>query len=244
MRTLAVYLAGPAALAAAVIVAVVISKTIAKKKGLPLPGAALLGGVFILSALAGWGVSWLCAFSIKGSALGAFARFTTVTITWYISGVGVALAGAIGLGKSRSGTLAVITLPWLLCFAVLLAAFSFPTGRSLHELEDRLDCASNLRQVYLALKMYAEEHDDQLPPRVDAILNPYLGGCKELLHCPNAEANEPYGYHPSARIGSPAVLMWDQVSNHANGRNVLFADGEVKWLSEEEFKAVAEGVAD
>jgi len=115
---------------------------------------------------------------------------------------------------------------------------------------------SNLKQIGLALIMYAQEHGDHLPDAdgwVDAIL-PQLG-TEALFHDHSAPEDEPWNYAfncalSGVRLGGikdPAVtvMVFESVAGekntadlglsvprpgrHAGGTDYLFADGHVKW---------------
>ena len=67
---------------------------------------------------------------------------------------------------------------------LLLPALSKAKGKA-----KQIQCASNLRQLMLALQMYADDHDDQIPPRISFgpnwmnALQPYYSD-KNLIRCP------------------------------------------------------------
>ncbi|HAO67863.1 MAG TPA: hypothetical protein DCR17_14385 [Verrucomicrobiales bacterium] len=67
---------------------------------------------------------------------------------------------------------------------LLLPALSKAKGKA-----KQIQCASNLRQLMLALQMYVDDHDDQIPPRISFgpnwmnSLQPYYID-KNLIRCP------------------------------------------------------------
>ncbi|MGA1238325.1 MAG: type II secretion system protein [Rhodothermales bacterium] len=93
-----------------------------------------------------------------------------------------------GLG-SRGFTL--IELLVVVAVIGILAGLLLPTLSRAKEKGRTVLCLSNLRQLQMALEMYAGEHDDEAPPR-DATqhwpgaLYPYYGDIT-LLHCPSDE---------------------------------------------------------
>ena len=68
---------------------------------------------------------------------------------------------------------------------MLLPALSKAKGKA-----KQVKCASNLRQLLLALQMYADDHDDQIPPRISFgpnwmnALQPYYRD-QNLIRCPS-----------------------------------------------------------
>jgi prepilin-type processing-associated H-X9-DG protein len=68
----------------------------------------------------------------------------------------------------------------------------------------------------------------------------YLEGRQPLI-CPGSQ-QEGYVYAkpatPFLRVVEPrsAMIVYDKPGNHEGGRNVLFLDGHVRWLTEGEFQ--------
>jgi prepilin-type processing-associated H-X9-DG protein len=109
-------------------------------------------------------------------------------------------------------------------------------------------CQSHLKQLCLALPMYAAEHDDLCPPYEGwtRALQPYYKQA-DLPRCPAApEVEIGYGYAEylaGRRLSSvprPAetYALWDSLEGssapafrHSGGLNVAFADGHVEWVS-------------
>lgn len=109
-------------------------------------------------------------------------------------------------------------------------------------------CQSHLKQLCLALPMYAADHGDLCPPHEDwaRALQPYYKQA-DILRCPAApEVEIGYGYAKylaERRLSSvprPAetYALWDAAEGgsapafrHSDGLNVAFADGHVYWVS-------------
>jgi hypothetical protein len=129
---------------------------------------------------------------------------------------------------------AASVLPWAVVLAILLYYLTAPVLGLVRERDKRLTCASHLRQIGLVLQIYAEDHDGKLPESVQS-LNEY-SMIPELFVCP-ATSSSQYEYDPEATLDARGVVMWDRLGNHKEGRNVLFGNGRVEWLTEEEFQA-------
>ena len=124
----------------------------------------------------------------------------------------------------------------------------------------RPNCLSHLRQIGLALAMYADAHHRHLPPEKNAKGLDYL--LRENLKTPRvfvctadakrrtANAGEAltedtcsYVYIPTAwqsRTDTNLLpVCWDKPGNHGtNGLNVLFNNGHVDWLTREQWEAI------
>ena len=146
-----------------------------------------------------------------------------------------------------------------LLFSVLAAlciAF-WPGMESRHELVRRPNCLSNLKQIGLALAMYADEYRGQLPPENGAKGLDYLlrtgildkTNGLNIFHCqkdsgrlvaragkPPTEDTVSYVYKPGpwqpAIYTNDVPICWDKPENHGTqGLNVLFNDGHVQWVT-------------
>jgi prepilin-type processing-associated H-X9-DG protein len=114
----------------------------------------------------------------------------------------------------------------------------------------KISCASNLKQIGLALKQYSMDYDDNFPPQSGAagleILrrNDYLTDYK-IYTCPNAsispgsgtapltESTVSYVFRGGLTETDPAdsAICWDKPNNHKNYGNILFIDGHVMGFS-------------
>jgi prepilin-type processing-associated H-X9-DG protein len=106
---------------------------------------------------------------------------------------------------------------------------------------DMAGCRRNLKQIGTALLMYAKANDHKFPGALDELV-PFLED-RGHLTCPASKGGEAaYIYaKPAERLTqiqrpSDVMLVFDRYHNHTFGRNVLFADGRVAWLAEEDFK--------
>ena len=110
-------------------------------------------------------------------------------------------------------------------------------------------CKSNLKQIGLALLIYANDYE-YLPQSLDQLTPDYI--TKEgILHCPSDKQKEgiSYIYRNEARgkkideIDAPGryAVVYDKPGNHTGGRNVVFADGHVEWMSERAFQVLLKG---
>jgi hypothetical protein len=97
---------------------------------------------------------------------------------------------------------------------------------------NRLACASHLRHIGQSLTFYAVKYDSKYPPALDLLIL-HADTPPEVFACQSAGGTYAYaGAGLSAEsVTRDHVLAYDRPDNHAgNGINVLFGDGDVRWL--------------
>jgi prepilin-type processing-associated H-X9-DG protein len=103
------------------------------------------------------------------------------------------------------------------------------------------ECVANLKVIGVAIFMHASDHDEGLPEGLDDVLQ-YLEGDTNFLSCPGTEPAEKYLYVKVANtfdvieLPHRIIMAFDKRGNHRGGRNVLFVDGHVEWMSEKLFQ--------
>ncbi|HEY2587412.1 MAG TPA: H-X9-DG-CTERM domain-containing protein [Tepidisphaeraceae bacterium] len=107
----------------------------------------------------------------------------------------------------------------------------------------RIQVASNLRQLGMAVMMYATDHQGQMPKDLGAEISKYVDGpegFKRLWVDPlRPNQQKPYVYlklaDKFADVKEPAqaVLIYENHTTWDNGINVAFADGHVEWVADE-----------
>ncbi len=187
-----------------------------------------------------------------------------IPVLGFFTGVAAIITGAIGRGKTRDGvtggkTLATVGLSLGIlgvCVGLLLGGLvlvSIPAMGSSRELANRIKCASNMRQIGLAMLLYANENKGAYPPRLqDLVLTQQISA--ECFVCPSSNdtkaagntpaqvaANMPAGTHISyIYLGKglidgadpETVVLYEKPGNHGqDGMNFLFADGHVEFLN-------------
>ena len=154
--------------------------------------------------------------------------------------------GGRGRGLARAGfVLGVINI----CLWVLLTIAAVPATMHARRQASQVKCASNLRQLYIAMMMYAQDNKGLVPPNFDPCIGTYMTGAVGVCTCPEAAhhaappasggayGNYSYVYVPPgvARMGqihsaASVVAAYEPLANHGGrGSNFVFWDGHVEW---------------
>lgn len=119
-----------------------------------------------------------------------------------------------------------------LLFSVLMLGFVLPQLGRVRETFCRTPCYTNLKQIYIALRMYADDYSGFLPPDLETLKNGYLTDDR-TYYCPTQLKNEKPGridyeyYGRGHKITYPPfLLLADRDGNHPFlYRNMMLSDG-------------------
>jgi prepilin-type processing-associated H-X9-DG protein len=100
---------------------------------------------------------------------------------------------------------------------------------------------SNLHQIGMAVRMYAEENEDTLPDSWKALLAKRNRLPPEALLCPGAKPGQQdycFIVHEGPVKGSATTpMIFEPLGNHKMpGASVLFVDGHVEWVTPERYR--------
>ena len=177
----------------------------------------------------------------------------------YLAGIAALVFGRAGLaradelgGRGRRAARAAVVLGMInLVLAVALTAASFPAIARARRKAEQIRCASNMRQLSMAMMMYAQDNGGAVPPHLD-VLQKYLGAAPAfagVCTCPEAAkhavppastgSGTKYSYvyvlPPVARLAqirssSTTPAAYEPLANHGGrGANVVYWDGHVEW---------------
>mgnify|MGYP000497579953 CR=1 FL=1 len=180
----------------------------------------------------GAGTTW--ATDPQGLLMETYSPFGTA---------GTVMAGLGALGRIYTEN-ASMSVP-------ILAGMLMPALQRARRAARQTACMNNMRQVGTALAMWKNDHDGKLPEGL-AELHPEYVKDKDLFTCPRDTDpftigdGIPCSYHYIGPLphfdGSiqRIVAAYEDPDNHAEGRNVLFADWHVERLQEERLGMVLE----
>ena len=179
------------------------------------------------------------ALPLGGIVLGTIAKWT---------GQGASPADA---SRARTATrLGLVEVCLVLLISILL-----PSLCRAREPANRVKCASNLKQIGLALAEYARANNGRYPPDLSVLLQPQSDLAPAVFTCPSSSDVPATGDTPEARshnlrsapghlsyvyVGAGLsssdalpgrVLVYEPLANHGGeGMNVLYTNGDVTFI--------------
>ena len=172
---------------------------------------------------------------------------------------------AAGKRRSKIVTVAIVSVIVVIGLPLLLLGVFAPSLCRSRETANRVKCASNERQIGMAIGLYAESHGGKYPDRLEDLLLTQ-DVTSELFCCPSSNDEKASGETPAeqaANLSTPhhlsylylgkglttssppdTVVLTETPSNHDDdGGNVLFADGHVEWFNRKELEKLVPPLA-
>ena len=206
-----------------------------------MPTEAKTSGMAIASLVLG--ILGLCGITaLAGLILGIIALVKINRSGGRLSGQGLAIAGIC-----VSGFMLLLAIPFM-------AGMTLPALARAKQKAQTINCVNNMKQLALAVKIYAVDHNDQLPPAAtwcDAIQGSV--GSPKVFQCPSEPGRRcAYAFNAKldgkkeGEIDPQTVLLFesdagwnstggaDNLAPHKHSSrlvNVAFADGSVRPIS-------------
>ena len=156
-------------------------------------------------------------------------------------GRGLAIAGVI------ISSLCIVILP----FIFALAAILMPAFARAREVARQESCINNMKQIGLACYMYSQDNNGNLPDKgLESLFPDYIADSRVFI-CPQAEHSSSeidsdglevrvvdYGYVKGLKMAdNPGLIVaYDKELWHQDNRCVLFLDGHVEIMNENDFQ--------
>ncbi len=103
----------------------------------------------------------------------------------------------------------------------------------------RMTCETNMSGIGKAILIYSNDYNDELPPDLETLIHTAEMTPRGLI-CPATGLRESYVYRGAGLTTSAIPMMvtvYEKAGNHGeDGRNVLFLDSHVEWVTEERFQ--------
>jgi len=138
-------------------------------------------------------------------------------------GRGMAIAGLI-LGYLTIG-MSVLVVPIMIAAAV-------PTFNSVQQKAIEAKSKSNVQQIILLCKVYANDHDGSYPPTLETLVKEGLLPDEKILHCPMLKDDTQIGYEyfgagTKDSADAEKVIVISKAANSSGKRVIGYNDGSV-----------------
>jgi type II secretory pathway pseudopilin PulG len=164
--------------------------------------------------------------AIPAVVCGHLARSRISQAAGRVGGKGLALAGLI-MGYLNLALLPVIAI---------LAALAIPVFSKAQERAVETRIATDARQIALACLVYASDHGDAFPPKLEDLVPDYLPD-RSLLENPRHAGGFIY-FGGTTKDPAKKVLLHSAQPNRRGGRVTAFVDGSVETNHRPDSKAL------
>lgn len=105
---------------------------------------------------------------------------------------------------------------------------------------------SNLKQIGLGIIMYQDDHE-HIPDSLSALVDDGYIGARDVFKCPaggramkgegGLRSSYEYVGKLPPHVDHTVIIAYDRRGNHPRGRNCLFMDGHVEFVSERQLRS-------
>jgi len=149
-----------------------------------------------------------------------------------IFGVGtIAFFMALILHGRRKGFAGIVSVMAIFAIIAILAGMLLPALSKAKARAQRLNSVSNLKQIGVAARLFANDHEGRLPVSFEEMMNE-LSSHKVLV---DPESGERYTYLGAGKSETDPTAILAHTSSKNGRREVLMADGSVQMVSENKF---------
>ncbi|MGB7158458.1 MAG: DUF4190 domain-containing protein [Tepidisphaeraceae bacterium] len=194
----------------------------------------------------------------------------------FLPGIAAIVTGAIGMRKTKDPAvtgkglaiaglvLGVLNVLGWAAYVGLIVAITVPSLGRARETANRVKCASNMKQLGLAILLYANENRGAYPETIEQLLLTQ-DITADIYVCPSTNDTKATGADAQAIINDMAsgghqsyvyvgkgltnnlpaetVVAYEPMTNHdGDGTNILFGDGHVEFLGKAEAEKVIQQV--
>jgi prepilin-type processing-associated H-X9-DG protein len=168
----------------------------------------------------------------------------------------VSIKNSQGRMRGMGLAIAALVIAPMFLLSVIPAGMLLPALSRAREEARRVVCKQNLLQIGLATSAYTQNNNNKLPTTGKpndsaaslALLYPGYLNSLQVFRCPST-VNEPawpltesgcsYQYLSTVDPNAPpnTIIAFDKDGNHMGGRNALFMDGHISWMTEDQFQS-------
>ncbi|MBM3878200.1 MAG: hypothetical protein FJ387_00510 [Verrucomicrobia bacterium] len=149
-----------------------------------------------------------------------------------VGGVTLAFVIALFLYGRKRGFGGVLTVVLVFGLLAILAGMMLPALSRAKAKAQRINSANNLKQIGLAARLYATDHEGRMPKNFDEMLDE-LGTPKVTF---DPETGQRYTYIGAGKSETdPTAILAFSPERSGGGREVLLSDGSVQMLSATRF---------